>query len=100
MPNQEKPNSLQAHVLQTIADIQDEVVQIALCRYKPGDALENILYNVTGELICCLMEQLDDFSDRPAKVALIDQKTGKSVKEKPFLMMHDVICDYLKFENL
>lgn len=94
-----KLNPFQESILNAIALEQEQVVQIALCNYKNGDDIENLLYDTTGELIAGIMTLIDGYVDNNIQLDIIDRNNGTKLKENPFIELHDKIIDFIKFEK-
>ena len=92
-------NLFQKAILNAIALAQEEAVQIALCNYKDGDDIENLLYDTTGELIAGIMTLIDGYVDGSIQLDIIDRNSGVKLKENPFIELHDKIVDFIKFEK-
>lgn len=92
-------NSFQKQFLQSIADIQEEKTQIALSKYKEGDDIENVLFDVTFEVIAGVMTMMDGYYKGNNKMDIINIETSDNLKENPFIELHDSICDYIKYEK-
>lgn len=94
-----KYNEFQHKFLKFISDVQDDEVQIALSKYKDGDDIENLLLDVTYNVIVEIMTMIDGYCGDNNKLEIIDTKTGVKLKEDPFIELHDSICDYIKYEK-
>ncbi|SHJ56544.1 hypothetical protein SAMN02745136_00399 [Anaerocolumna jejuensis DSM 15929] len=92
-------NQFQKTILNAIASEQEETVQIAMCQYKDGDDIENLLYNTTYELIAGIMTLIDGYTNDNIKLDIEDRLTGDRLKEKPFIELHDRIADFIKYEK-
>ncbi|MGN6713756.1 hypothetical protein [Anaerocolumna jejuensis] len=92
-------NQFQKTILNAIASEQEETVQIAMCQYKDGDDIENLLYNTTYELIAGIMTLIDGYTNDNIKLDIVDRLTGDRLKEKPFIELHDRIADFIKYEK-
>lgn len=92
-------NQFQKKFLQAIADIQDTEVQIALSKYKHGDDIENLLLDVTFEVIVSIMEMIDGYYGDNVKLDIINIETAEKLKDKPFIELHDRICEYIKYNK-
>lgn len=92
-------NQFQKTILNAIASEQEDTVQIAMCQYKDGDDIENLLYNTTYELIAGIMTLIDGYTNDNIKLDIVDTLTGDSLKEKPFIELHDSIADFIKYEK-
>ncbi len=91
-------NTFQKKFMQEIADIQEEPVQIALAE-NGDDSLQSDYYNITAETIIRIMELLDGYrSSNIGEVNITCEKTGDRLKNSPYIELHDVVCDYLKYE--
>lgn len=82
-----------------LAELQKENVEIALCKYKDGDDIEDVLYETTYDLLVDFMTFLDGYSGTSdARMDIINCRTGNRLRE-PFLEFHDVVCDYIKTDK-
>lgn len=90
-------NEFQKEFMETISAIQETCVQIALSQENNGQRSADELYNITSEVIIKMMEVIDGYAN-PAlgRLAVICEKTGESLKENPYIELHDIVCDYLK----
>lgn len=95
----EKYNSFQKNFLTTLGNIQENVVESALCNYKDGDDLENLLLDVTYNVVFDIMLFIDGYYRDDERLEILNTKTGEKLKENPFIELHDSICDYLKYEK-
>lgn len=86
----EKLNQFQKEFMEMLAEIQDTCVQIALCQQK--DCLEDMLYDVTADVIIAIMESIDGYG----KLDFICKNTGQTLKENPSIELHDIVCEYIK----
>lgn len=94
-----KYNSFQKKFLNTLADIQEDAVDIALCNYKDEDDIENLLLDVTYNVVFDIMVFIDGYYRDDERLEILNTKTGEKLKENPFIELHDSICDYLKYEK-
>lgn len=92
-------NQFQKTILNAIASEQEDTVQIAMCQYKDGDDIENLLYNTTYELIAGIMTLIDGYTNDNIKLDIVNRLTGDRLKEKPFIELHDRIADFIKYEK-
>ena len=56
-------NAYQKDFFEKLAYMQEETVQIALCKYKPGDDVEDLLYEVTYDILAELMTWIDGYGN-------------------------------------
>ena len=93
----DKLNALQTEFMNALAAIQEECVQISLCKNQKHQPSENILYDVTYDVIVRIMELLDGYANADiGKLTVICEKSGERLKENPHIELHDVVCGYLK----
>ncbi len=93
-------NNFQKKFFDCLSEIQETTVAIAMCKYKEGDDIENLLYDVTWETIIEMMTLIDGYGNfRDGKLAVTNPKTGENLKEAPYIELHDWVCEYLKFEK-
>ena len=90
-------NAFQIQFLTAIADIQEQCVADALYGKHEYTSREDELYSLTSEVICRIMELIDGYGYLDTgKLDIICGETGERLKEKPFIELHDVVCDYIK----
>lgn len=92
-------NKFQHEFFKYISDIQDVEVQIALSKYKNGDDIENLLLDVTYNVIVEIMTMIDGYYRDSTRLDVINTETGNKLNENPFIELHDSICDYIKYKN-
>lgn len=85
---------VQEEFFKSLNEIQDRVVNIALCNYKKDDDFKNILYDITFETICDVMTLIDGYGNDNVQLDLIDRKSGESLRTG--IELHDKCVDYLK----
>ena len=89
-------SSFQKEFMETLADIQENCVQIALSQ-KGNQSLENSYYDITFETIIRIMELIDGYSNQNiGRLKVVCEKSGESLKDNPYIELHDVVCNYLK----
>ena len=89
-------NEFQKQFMETLADIQENCVQLALGQ-NDDELLVNKYYEITSEVIIRIMEIIDGyFNQNIGKLKLICEKTGESLKDSPYIELHDIVCNYLK----
>lgn len=89
-------SSFQKEFMETLADIQENCVQIALSQ-KGNQSLENSYYEITFETIIRIMELIDGYSNQNiGRLKVVCEKSGESLKDNPYIELHDVVCNYLK----
>lgn len=89
-------NTLQKEFLEVLAAIQESCVQSALCK-SDNRTLEEALYDTTSDVIINIMEVIDGYAN--SNIGMLEvtcKKIGESLKEKPYIELHDIVCDYLK----
>ena len=92
----DKLNAFQKEFMQALADIQEERVQISLCQNEKLKSLENILYDVTYDVIVGIMELFDGYTNTDiGKLEVISEKSGDRLKDNN-IELHDAVCNYLK----
>lgn len=93
-------NAEQKKFLEQMAAIQECVVQTALSQYKPDDDIEDLLYEVTYDMLADVFTYIDGYGSACAeRMDIINVQTGKGLKQDPFMELHDAIADYLKWEK-
>lgn len=96
----ENLSGFQKEFMETLADIQENCVQIALSQ-KDNQSLESSYYDITSETIIRIMELIDGYSNRYSnqnvgRLKVVCEKSGESLKDNPYIELHDVVCNYLK----
>lgn len=90
-------NTFQLQFMRAIADIQEHCVTDALFGKHDYTSREDELYAITSEVICRIMELFDGYDHfGMGKLNIICGRTGEILKEKPFIELHDIVCDYIK----
>ncbi len=82
-------NGFQKEFMKTLADIQENCVQMALSQ-NDNQSLEDKYYDITSEIII----RYGNPNIRKWKVTC--EKTKESLKDNPYIELHDVVCNYLK----
>lgn len=85
----------QIEFFETLKDIQDNVVNIALCNNT--DDIENTLYDVTYETIYRMMELFDGYVKDSIKIELVDVKSGQSISDG--IQLHDMCVDFITYRK-
>jgi hypothetical protein len=88
-----KLSSSQELFFNTLHEIQEEVVQIALSKYSCENA-ERLLYDVTFDTIYSIMELIDGYTKDNLQLDIIEKVSKKSLKEN--IQLHDVCVDFIK----
>ena len=91
----DKLNEFQREFLEALADIQENCIQTAL---EPDDELlKGKYYEITSEVIIRIMEIIDGYGNQNiGKLKVIREKSGESLKDTPYIELHDIVCNYLK----
>lgn len=89
-------NRFQREFMETLADIQESCVQTALSQ-NDNQSLEDKYYNITSSIIIRIMENIDGYSNRNiGRLKVTCEKSGESLKDNPYIELHDVVCNFLK----
>lgn len=88
-----KLNSFQKKFMESLANIQSFCVQKALCQKQ--QCLEDVLYDVTADVIIAILENIDGYGDME-KFDVICCDTKETLKQNPYIELHDVVCEYIK----
>lgn len=92
----DKLNEFQREFLETLADIQESCVQTALGR-EDDERIKNKYYEVTSEVIIRIMEIMDGCGNQKiGKLKVTSEKSGESLKDAPYVELHDIVCSYLR----
>lgn len=93
----EELNPLQKEFLKTLSHIQENCVQIALCQDDKDISLEDKLYDITAQVIIEIMVLIDGYSnDDIGRLQVYSEKLSGSLKDSPYVELHDIVCEYLK----
>lgn len=92
-------NDFQTKFFRNLAAIQEDCVQICMAKHKTADKeTENMLYDVTYEVITGIMEMIDGYSSfSEDKHDIINKLTNECLKENPFIELHDYTEEFLKY---
>ena len=85
----------QIEFFKALNEIQDTVVNIALCNKK--DDIENMLYDVTYETIYSILELFDGYTKDNIKMDIIDVESGEIINKG--IQLHDVCASYIKYNK-
>ena len=85
----------QIEFFKALNEIQDTVVNIALCNKK--DNIENMLYDVTYETIYSILELFDGYTKDNIKMDIIDVENGEIINKG--IQLHDVCVSYIKYNK-
>lgn len=62
--------------------------------------LEDKYYEITSDVIIKIMESIDGYDNsKVGRLNVICEKTGESLKNNPYIELHDIVCNYLKGVN-
>ena len=89
-------SATQIRFLEALRDIQIRSVLIAQNECKESFSLETILFNVTYDTICGIMEVIDGYYSEELRLDLIEKESKESVKGN--LELHDICADYIRCE--
>ncbi|MFE3573090.1 hypothetical protein [Lysinibacillus sp. NPDC059133] len=90
-----KLNPSQEMFFRALHEIQEDVVQVALCKCKCScENIEKILYDVTYDTIFNIMELFDGYTKDDLQLDIIEKDSKKSLKEN--IQLHDVCVDFIK----
>ena len=91
----DKLNKFQREFLETLAIIQESCVQTAL--EQDDELLKGKYYEITSEVIIRIMELIDGYCNQNiGKLKVTCEKSGESLKDTPYIELHDIVCNYLK----
>lgn len=89
-------NEFQKEFMETLADIQESCVQTAL-NQSDNQSLEDKYYDITSEAIIRVMELIDGYCNpNIGRLKVTCEESGESLKDNPFIELHDMVCTYLK----
>ncbi len=92
----DKLNGFQREFLETLSDIQESCVQTAL-EQDDDELLKGKYYEITSDTIIRIMEIIDGYCNQNiGKLKVICEKSGESLKDIPYIELHDIVCNYLK----
>lgn len=89
---------LQILFLENLGEIQKEVVNIMLCNLNKYNKTEDILLDVTYEIIIKIMELFDGYYKRDLKLDIVNKDTFQSITEG--IQLHDKCVDFLECTNI
>ena len=89
--------NIQKEFFETLKSAQEEIVVIAASKYKEGDDIEDLLYDVTYDAIYEVLVNIDGYGNRRLNLDLIDKKSKVSLRTG--IELHDICADYLKYEK-
>ncbi len=89
---------LQIMFLENLGTIQNEVINIMLCNLNKYNKTEDILLDVTYEIIIKIMELFDGYYDRNLKLDIVNKNTSQSIIEG--VQLHDKCVDFLKYTDI
>lgn len=75
--------------------IQDMAVEISLSNFEKYEKKEDILKDVTYEVICGIMELLDGYRNDSLKCNIVNVRTGKTINDH--IEMHDLCEEFLEY---
>ena len=91
----DKLNKFQREFLEALAIIQESCVQTAL--EQDNELLKGKYYEITSEVIIRIMELIDGYCNQNiGKLKVTCEKSGESLKDTPYIELHDIVCNYLK----
>ena len=92
----DKLNGFQREFLETLSDIQESCVQTAL-EQDDDELLKGKYYEITSDTIIRIMEIIDGYCNQNiGKLKVICEKSGVSLNVIPYIVLHDIVCYYLK----
>ncbi len=77
-----------------LKDIQDVAVNVSLSKINSYQKTEDMLNDVTSEVIYRVMELLDGYRNLAIKCNLVNRKTGNILNEN--IELHDVCVEFLE----
>ena len=90
-------NTFQIRFMQAISDVQEWCVSYALYGKRDYASREEEAYALTSEVIYRIMELIDGYGRSDVgKLDIVCEETGESLKQNPFIELHDVVCDFIK----
>lgn len=92
----ENLNRFQKEFMETLANIQETCVQIAL-HENDNPSLKDTYYEITSKVIISILEYIDGYGNpNMGRLEVTCEKSGESLKKNPYIELHDVVCGYLK----
>ena len=89
-------NGFQNEFLETLADIQESCVQTALAQ-GDDEGIRGRYYEITSQVIIGIMEMIDGYrNQKMGRLTVTCEKSGESLKDDPYIELHDIVCNYLK----
>lgn len=98
----ERLNEYQKLFFEHIANMQETAVEFTLGQHKlyeheQCDKIRDLLYDATSNVLYYFMELIDGYSTfSQDKMDIINSRTKQGLKEKPFIELHDEICEYIR----
>ena len=74
--------------------IQDLVIGVSLCKQDKYKNTEEMLEDVTFEVICRMCAMIDGYGHNSTKYKLVNAQNGNTLNEN--LELHDQCVDYLR----
>ena len=81
-----------------LKNIQELVINISFSNSEKYESREDIIKDVTYEVIYRIMELLDGYRSNSIKYSVVNTKTGETINED--IEMHDLCEEFLKCTNI
>lgn len=92
-------NDFQKEFMQRLSVIQEKNVQSLFAKSKRDKETENLLYDLSFELITDLLTLLDGYDSEFKYKLFVMNENGENLKENPLIELHDQCEDFLKFSK-
>ena len=86
-------NDEQTIFLEELARIQDECIQITLCKESQYGNTEELLVDVTSEVIYRVMELIDGYGGKLSRCNIVSTSTGEVLNKG--IELHDKCADFI-----
>lgn len=87
-------NEVQMEFFRLLSQKQKELCVCSLLNMNQQQNMEELLYDVTYEMACCIMELLDGYVKDDLKFKIIEENRNVSLRQG--IELHDVCAEYLK----
>lgn len=82
-------NDFQKEFMQRLSVIQEKNVQSLFTKNRSDKETENLLYDLSFELITDILTLLDGYDSEFKYKLFVMNENGENLKENPFIELHD-----------
>ena len=86
-------NNEQNNFFKGLKNIQNYCINITLCKENEYDNTEELLIDVTSEVIYRIMEMIDGYGEELSKCNIVNVETGEVINEG--IELHDKCAEFL-----